>query len=81
MRFDVICVARDSNYASVQPTLVVSAVANPSLSEGLPTAVNGDLFIAHSSQKCFGMCWRLFECDLTSFASPGTRIMLLFSQP
>ena len=81
MRFDVICVVRDSHKASVQPTLVESAVANPSLSEGMPTAVSGALFITNSSQKCFHILRRLFEHDLTSFASSGNRVRLLFSQP
>ena len=58
-----------------------SPVANPSLSEGVPTAVNGDIIIANSFQKCFRMCRRLVEYDLTSFASPETRVRLLFSQP
>ena len=51
MRFDVICVISDSCKAFIQPTLVVSAVANPSLSEGVPTGANGDVIIANSSQK------------------------------
>ena len=81
MRFDVICVVRDSHKASVQPTLVESAVANPSLSEGVPTAGNSDLSMANSCQKCLRMHQKLFECDLKSFESPGTRVRPLFSQP
>ena len=53
----------------------------PSLSEGVPTAVSGDLMIANSSQKCLRMRRKLFECELTSFASPETRVRLHFSQP